>query len=122
MSVINNVMIIVLWTCTCSLLVSPDPDQPLMAVVVLLQGVDRRTVRIYNYRTKELRQELELHGKCEYVVYGYSVIIFCKLNTDTKIIPAVAAFHPSGEYVDSSIIPIRYAWVMGMCIIIIGMF
>ena len=47
----------------CSLSVSPDPDQPLMAVVVLLKGVPyQRAIRLYNYKTRELKRELKLHG------------------------------------------------------------
>jgi hypothetical protein len=43
--------------------VSPKPDQPLVAAVVELKGLDgNKKVRIYNYRTKELKQEFELQG------------------------------------------------------------
>lgn len=48
----------------CSLSVSPKPDQPLVAAVMELKGLDgiRKKVRIYNYRMKELKQEFELQG------------------------------------------------------------
>ena len=86
-----------------SLSVSPDPDQPLMAVVILLKDTDQRIARIYNYKTKELKQELELHhgSVCTQCVDIQWSWMFC---TDAKGIPAVAAFHPSGEYVNLSII------------------
>ena len=45
-----------------SLSVSPKPDQPLVAAVVELKGLEGKMVRIYNYKTKELKQEFELKG------------------------------------------------------------
>ena len=52
--------------------VSPKPDQPLVAAVVELKGLEGKMVRIYNYKMKELKQEFEFKGT------GYDVITIHK--------------------------------------------
>ena len=45
-----------------SLSVSPDPEDPLIATVIKSTGVDERELRIYNYKTEELKQKVTLKG------------------------------------------------------------
>lgn len=72
-----------------SLSVSPDPDQPLIATIIQLSGVDKRKLRVYNYKTKELKQELELG------LYNDNVPALYNTEKTTK--PAIVVFHPYGE-------------------------
>lgn len=78
--------------------VSPDPVQALLAAVVVLNdGVKK--LRIYDYRTNELKQEFELDGKINVksvMSHCTRILWLCKhVGIFNK--QATVAFHPYGE-------------------------
>ena len=55
--------------------VSPNPDQPLIAVIIQLNDADRRSqLRIYNYKTKQLKDIPNLNGNTNFRAVANVVI------------------------------------------------